>query len=475
MSVAIFSLIGVQFYFLNVSFTQYGRIQSFSINKCLEELVESINEREKAQFTSFLRSSKLGNSEFSVDKNSISNAISKEKLSEIVKKVLGSDTNRILSNDIKNIGLISEEMYINLFQRIYLDNHFLFFTESVGKKVEYELQEIFLDKGIQTPFALVLFETKTSNLLFQSERFTSLKNNEKVFERKLFRSSEEKDSPKILLYMKSDLEGQGLSQMIFLFVISFTLLVVIIICFVTTIYIVVSQKKIALMKSDFINNMTHEFKTPITTISLATQMLAEAESLPPKKIVQFSNIIQDENQRLANFVDRILQTSVHEKGKVNLKVIPLKMNTIISELSQKTRKLNNRKNLKFEVFLEATSDHIRGDEIHLTNVITNLIENGIKYSKDVPQIIVRTYNKENMLCISVQDFGIGISKKYHHKIFDELFRVPQGDTHDFKGFGLGLSYVKKIVEKHEGVITVKSEQGKGSTFTIKLPCNTELS
>ncbi len=233
---------------------------------------------------------------------------------------------------------------------------------------------------------------------------------------------------------------------------------------------IVKQKKLSVIKNDFISNMTHEFKTPISTISLATEMLSDSSiDKTPEKQSRFLKMIKDENKRLSVLVESILQTAILDKGEFKLKLNELDVHEIINIAINNTHLLIEQRNGIINTQLNATKIRFQADRVHLTNIIFNLIDNAIKYSKDIPEITIITEDVEKGITISVKDNGIGISKENLKKIFEKFYRVPTGNVHNVKGFGLGLSYVQAVVNKHGGDITVQSDPGKGSTFKIFLP------
>ncbi|MGE0567184.1 MAG: sensor histidine kinase [Bacteroidia bacterium] len=249
---------------------------------------------------------------------------------------------------------------------------------------------------------------------------------------------------------------------------------IVMLVFIFTYYFILAsnlkQKKLSLIKNDFISNMTHEFKTPISTISLASEMLSdESIQKTPEKQSRYINMIRDENKRLSVLVESILQTSILDKGEFKLKRTEVDVHDIISTAIQNTSLLITQRGGSILTELNATRYKLSADKVHLTNIVFNLIDNAIKYSSNVPEIKVRTNNNEDSIQIMVSDNGIGISKENQRKIFDKFYRVPTGNIHNVKGFGLGLSYVLAVVEKHGGDIKVDSEVGKGSTFTISIP------
>ena len=247
---------------------------------------------------------------------------------------------------------------------------------------------------------------------------------------------------------------------------------VLLITFIFTIYIVFRQKKLTEMKNDFINNMTHEFKTPISTISLAAQMLNDpAVGKSPAMFQHISGVINDETKRLRFQVEKVLQMSMFDRQKATLKPKDVDANELIKGVVHTFALKVERYNGKIDTELEAAEAHVFVDEMHITNVIFNLMDNAVKYKRpDVDlHLMVRTWNESGKLMISVQDNGIGIKKENLKKIFEKFYRVHTGNLHDVKGFGLVLDYVKKIIMDHKGTIRAESELNVGTKFIIALP------
>jgi two-component system phosphate regulon sensor histidine kinase PhoR len=267
-------------------------------------------------------------------------------------------------------------------------------------------------------------------------------------------------------------EGYLLKQTGILVIPTIILTAMLIGIFTFTILIIVRQKKLSIMKNDFINNMTHELKTPISTISLASQMLRDnTVTNTPKTIEHISGIIYQESKRLTTQVEKVLQMAVFNEGKLKLKIKEINLHNIISSVVLNFELRVKSKNGKLTTDLKADPAIIKGDEVHITNVLFNLLDNAVKYSKEEPKIIISTSNDGDFLVVSVQDNGIGIQKEYQGQIFERFYRVPTGNVHDVKGFGLGLSYVKKIVDVHKGKISVESILNKGTKFIIHFPLN----
>jgi two-component system phosphate regulon sensor histidine kinase PhoR len=239
---------------------------------------------------------------------------------------------------------------------------------------------------------------------------------------------------------------------------------------------ILEQKKISLIKNDFINNMTHEFKTPISTISLACDVLSDKSiAISQNKLDKYLKVISDENKRLSLLVENVLQTAILEKGKINLNFEKIEVNQLIDSAITNLKLQLSKKEAVVHTDFYTGEIYIEGDKVHLTNVINNLIDNALKYSSQIRtiEIKIKTQVIPQGVVIEIEDNGIGISKDNQKRIFENLYRVPTGNIHNVKGFGLGLSYVKAIIEKHFGSISVNSDIDKGSCFRVFLPFNIE--
>lgn len=244
----------------------------------------------------------------------------------------------------------------------------------------------------------------------------------------------------------------------------------ILICFSYTIHVILRQKKVSEMKTDFINNMTHEFKTPIATISLAADSIASPKVISDEsRINRFLGIIRQENKRMLQQVEKVLQIALIDKKDFQLKLSDVDIHELIRQAVEHLSLQVNQREGNISMQLEASEPVIQGDQTHLSNMVHNLLDNANKYSREAPDIAISTMNLNGGIEINVADKGIGMTKEDQKHIFDKFFRVHTGNLHDVKGFGLGLSYVKAITTAHQGSIEVKSEPGKGSKFTIYLP------
>ncbi len=261
-----------------------------------------------------------------------------------------------------------------------------------------------------------------------------------------------------------------LSSMWFMLLVSFAFLLALIFSFYYTISTIFKQKKLSEIKNDFISNMTHEFKTPISTISLACEVLNDSTVEKSKeRSNKYIKMIGDENKRLSLLVENILQTAILDKGKFKLKLTNVDIHNLIETTITNIRLQVENKEGEITIELNASNSIVVADRVHITNIVFNLIDNALKYSAEKPMIHITTKNDSDGIFIAVKDNGIGISKDNQKRIFETMYRVPTGNVHNVKGFGLGLSYVKAIVEKHGGSIAVESEINKGSTFTVYLP------
>ncbi|MCK5839868.1 MAG: HAMP domain-containing histidine kinase, partial [Bacteroidales bacterium] len=237
-----------------------------------------------------------------------------------------------------------------------------------------------------------------------------------------------------------------------------------------TLFLILRQKKISEIKSDFINNMTHEFKTPLATISLASDSLLNEKIQQDKKsMLFFLSIIKEESKRMNKQVENILQMALFEKKKIDLNFELLNIHDLIRNAVTHINLQLEKANGIIEMELNAVNQNIFTDKVHFTNVIYNLIDNSIKYNEGIPQIKIATSNRKDGVLILIEDNGIGMSMGAQKNIFDRFYRATKGNVHNVKGFGLGLSYVKEIVSLNKGDIWVKSEVSKGSIFTVFLP------
>ena len=339
-------------------------------------------------------------------------------------------------------------------------------------QINQRLSESLNDKGIDLPFEFAVYNPdKDTVLSIHSENFDI---NNDPYQTRL--SPDNVISrPELLMLSFTGKRGHIFKSLATLLSGSLLFTFIIILTFFLTLRIIFRQKKLADIKSDFINNMTHEFKTPIATISLAVDSINNPKVIDnPEKVRYFTDIIEDENSRMNTRVENVLQMSLIDKSDFDFYMEEIDVHEIIRKAAKNIELQVKKKEGKIELKLEAQDSILKSDQAHLLNVITNLLDNAIKYSEEKPEIIIATINKNNDFIISVSDNGIGMSKEEIRKIFDRFFRVSKGDIHNVKGFGLGLSYVKAIVLAMGGKIDVKSEPVKGTTMFLRFPIRKDL-
>jgi len=346
------------------------------------------------------------------------------------------------------------------------------FEERISQKqLEKILTKNFLDRGINLKFEYSLISDNKKEV-YSSEAFDQ--NTDYYYFRAGLLSDEILEESNYLYLYFPGQKALVRGSLGFLALSSMILTLLMIILFTFALYVIFKQKKLSDVKNDFVNNMTHELKTPISTISLASQMLNDT-SIPDEKknTAHISQIIQTESKRLGYQVERVLQMAVLDQGHLILKKSPVDMLEIVTTVLQNFRIQIESQQGKLELIDHSRDTLVFGDRVHLMNVITNLLDNALKYSKGIPEITIELKNTGRRFQCSIKDNGIGISKENQKKVFDKFFRVSTGNLHDVKGFGLGLSYVKLIIDQHGGEIALSSELNKGAKFTILLPLNTE--
>lgn len=330
------------------------------------------------------------------------------------------------------------------------------------------LRSEFLDIGITEPFVYGVFHRDALEAKYVSDKkFVTelLKNSHTASLSCIFRH----DSLMLGVWFPGE-NKFAMRGLIWWLTTCFILLGVLATGLIISIYMFLKQRQISEMKTDFINNITHEFKTPIATISLASEMLHKPSVIAnEEKAKKYAGIIYDENSRLKTQVEQVLQLAVLDKGSYELKYTTFDVHQLIEKVAISFRMIIKERNGTLCTSLKAKNHNIRADVMHIENVFNNLLDNAYKYSPQKPHINVNTSNNGDYIVISVSDNGIGISKDDQKHIFRKLFRVHTGNIHNVKGNGLGLYYVKTMVEAHNGHISVKSDPGFGSTFEISLP------
>ncbi len=392
-------------------------------------------------------------------------SLSKQQKNDIV--ATSQDLQRTLKQRYQYQGGLIEEVIYSI---LYTANLRPIEERVDFKKLNNYLKTEFINNGLNLPFVFSVIN-KDGNMVYQNSETKVKPSPSDVITQVLFPN----DPPSRQNYLKVffPTKGNYLKSSITFIVPSLIFSALLLITFIFTIFIVFRQKRLSEMKNDFINNMTHELKTPVSTISLAAQMLKDSDiTKSPDVFRHISGVINDETKRLTFLVEKVLQMSLFERQKATLKLKELDANDLIVSIANTFVLKVEKYGGTLDIDLQAEDSTIYADEMHITNVLFNLMDNAVKYRRrDVPlKLMARTRNENGKLLISIEDNGIGIKKEYLKKVFDRFFRVPTGNKHDVKGFGLGLAYVRKIIEDHKG--SIRAEIGNnniGTKFIITLP------
>jgi two-component system phosphate regulon sensor histidine kinase PhoR len=391
--------------------------------------------------------------------------------------ILRNDKNSI-DQAAKSMKEIVKNRYV--YQKALLDEvvYSILYTASekpLRERINFKLFDLdlkteLMNNGINIPYHFTV-STQDGREVYRCPDYTE-EGEEYTYSQVLFRNDPQNKSGVVRIHFP-DMSSYIFSSVRFI-IPSMVFTLILLITFIITLVLVFRQKKLTEIKNDFINNMTHELKTPIASISLAAQMLND-ESVKKSEAMtkHLGGVINDESKRLRFLVEKVLQMSMFDRKNATFKKKMLDLNEMVENISQSFRLRVEHTGGKIYTDIGAVDSAIYVDEVHFQNVINNLIDNAVKYRKpDQPiDIWLRTWNDKEKLYFSVRDNGIGIKKENLRKIFDQYYRVPTGNKHDVKGFGLGLAYVKKIVELHKGEIRadVSKEDGGGTKFTISLP------
>lgn len=335
------------------------------------------------------------------------------------------------------------------------------------------IKNVFEYQHVKLPYTFKLVDKK--NKKFNSTCHSQSISHRVCLERVLERTKEKKDrtlKAEIRIFLP-DMMSYVWTHMGWIIAVSVIMIALTSGGFILTVRTVLRQKKMSEMTTDFINNMTHELKTPIATVSLASNMLRKEKILDNRdKIIHYSGVIHEENKKLQDQVEQVLRIAKVEKGEYTLNKVQADVHALVLDAIATIDLQVRDKGGKVQYYLNAMRHTVMADVVHITNVISNLLDNANKYSEEVPDIVVETTDLDNGVVISVTDNGIGMSKEMQKHIFDKFYRVSTGNIHDVKGFGLGLAYVKMMIDAHKGNIELKSELGKGSCFKIFLPYST---
>ena len=515
MSVSLIGIIFIQYFFILKNYEENNKQFSINVNYVLEETTSDVERNEFRKYVRKFRDLIENEALVDVDTLSIQNLIiideNPEKRETIIYKNGVIEENLIIPktksyyDDI--IDVISERENISI-KRLSNQREEKVFS---NRRIEDNLspEQFLLKVGKISKSKEVLFESAYNDISKRNpieERIGDINKFEKIIERNLERMNInldfeyaifDQDSITKISSEKFDLSNQSYSSLIFkdendlsnyslkvafpgrtpfllgslvsVIITSIIFTSIIIIAYVTTILLLLRQRQISQIKTDFINNMTHEFKTPIATINLALSAIKNPKTIVNKeKVKKYLQMIYDENNRMHDQVENVLMISHLERNQLNIDKTKQDINEIIDLAISHVSLIVENNNGNIITEKDADNSMVIGNETHLINVMVNILDNAIKYNDNSPEIFIKTLNIGSRVLIEIKDNGIGMSKAVQSKIFEKFYRKQTGDLHDVKGHGLGLAYVKKIIAFHNGNITVDSAVGKGSKFTIQL-------
>ncbi len=491
-------LIAIQSYWISNSYKIKEKNFNYQVNKALSSVIKQLETQETIFEISneFIKLTENKDSlvESSIYKFKQRDHQQQEDLEAVSSKsavVLGGaienvDSNLVISNakdslEEQKAGLIPIPTdNIKSILRNKVDNKTLFVEKIVNKLSNYNeniLQRIekvdlkqIIQKSLKNQDIEIEFEFAIKDKgkrLCASSDFT--RTSSKIYSKKLYPNEPFHEEYYLELYIPQRTSSIVYSMMpVIIISMILTLLIVGTVFFIF--HIILKQKQLSEIKNDFVNNLTHELKTPIATISLAGQMLSDKDiQATTSNIDRYAKVIKEESGRLTKQVEKVLQIALIDKGELKLKDRKIELNQFIRKIGETFVLKAENEGGKIHFNLATDDLYINADELHLTNVITNLIDNAIKYKKEAPKITIQTGQNTDKVFFSIEDNGIGISKNDQQRIFDRFYRVESGNVHNIKGFGLGLSYVKKIIDIYKGNIEIKSKLRHGTCFTIYLP------
>ena len=515
MSVSLIGIIFIQYFFILKNYEENNKQFSINVNYVLEETTSDVERNEFRKYVRKFRDLIANEALVDVDTLSIQNLIiideNPEKRETIIYKNGVIEENLIIPktksyyDDI--IDVISDRENISI-KRLSNQREEKVFS---NRRIEDNLspEQFLLKVGKISKSKEVLFESAYNDISKRNpieERIGDINKFEKIIERNLERMNinldfeyaiYDQDSITKISSEKFDLSNQSYSSLIFkdendlsnyslkvafpgrtpfllgslvsVIITSIIFTSIIIIAYVTTILLLLRQRQISQIKTDFINNMTHEFKTPIATINLALSAIKNPKTIVNKeKVKKYLQMIYDENNRMHDQVENVLMISHLERNQLNIEKTKQDINEIIDLAISHVSLIVENNNGNIITEKDADNSMVIGNETHLINVLVNILDNAIKYNDNSPKIFIKTLNIGSRILIEIKDNGIGMSKAVQSKIFEKFYRKQTGDLHDVKGHGLGLAYVKKIIAFHNGNITVDSAVGNGSKFTIQL-------
>ncbi len=490
MSLAMVGLIGLQFYWITTTITLNKSRFKQNVHQALEKVATRLEKHEAiyvmkssadqmsgqliSTLDSITRAQKTTSSltyelQFQVKNGIYSSSQSTELILEPMAKydirdpkIAWEENQRRRMNKSQIVSIIAEKLFFQNQEKPIQQRTSRPVIDSI-------LREEMHNKGIMLDYDFAVFNHSQKNWFFASPTTDSKCLVETNYCTKLFPNDMRNPDNLLCVYFPTE-SKYLLGKMAMILSSSIIFIGVIILCFGAAIYTIIRQKKISEVTNDFINNMTHEFKTPIATISLTREILQDPSVQKNTEIAnRYLGVIADESKRLSAQVEKVLQAAKLDRKDFKLNLKSLNVHQIIEKIIRNSAVQVENRGGQIFTDLKANQTIIQGDQVHITSIVSNLIDNANKYSPQTPRIEIQTQNTSNGIEIKFIDEGQGIPKKVINKIFDKFYRVPTGNVHNVKGFGLGLSYVQSMVEAHHGTISVESEVGKGSIFTIKLP------
>jgi two-component system, OmpR family, phosphate regulon sensor histidine kinase PhoR len=468
----------------------YQASRNLELNETLRYLEKDVNETERKAFKCDSVGTRSGKPDGSVQQSHQYSVVGKDgtvyssfelktitiKPSQMPKAMILHNDKNSLTEASKSLQEIVKNRYI--YQKALLEEVVYSILYSASDKplkerinfklLDQDLKAEMMNNGINIPYHFTVC-TQDGREVYRCPDYTD-EGEEFTYSQVLFRNDPQSKMGVVKIHFP-DMNAYIFSSVRFM-IPSIVFTFVLLLTFIFTIVIIFRQKRYTEIKNDFINNMTHELKTPIASISLAAQMLND-ESVPktPAMMKHLGTVIHDESKRLRFLVEKVLQMSMFDRKKAVFKKKTLDLNEMVENIANSFSLRVEHTGGKIYTEIEAIESTIYVDEVHFQNAINNLFDNAVKYRKpDQPvDIYLKTWNDNEHLYLSIQDTGLGIKKENLRKVFDKFYRVHTGNVHDVKGFGLGLAYVKKIIILHNGDISIDSEYGKGTKFTIKLP------
>ncbi|MFA6778466.1 MAG: HAMP domain-containing sensor histidine kinase [Paludibacteraceae bacterium] len=494
MAISFFGLIILQANYMKLTADMRAEQFNESVKKSLYEVVRILEEEETLQYlnnnlsvpsqrTRITIKPGIGGGNINQNNSieSLKDSINKESYSctRVQPRVFismkhGSNTiqesSRILQNKLRERYIQERALLDDILIRLLSESY----VRPIEERIDFQQLNEILDReldfnGLNLPHYFSVIN-KDGKELYKSKGFESVGNdNDSEYYTQILFPNDPNPQPNYLRVYFPTKKNYILSS-ITLTLPSILFTILLLFTFILTIIIISRQKRLSEMRTDFMNNMTHELKTPVSSISLASQMLNDKSiTKTPAMIEQLSGVIRGETKRLTQQIDKVLQMSIFEKESSALKLEEMDINELILNIASNFAIKVENTGGKIDLDLDAEDCFALVDEIHFTNIIYNLMDNALKYSKGALNLSVRTWNEKEHLLISIQDNGIGIKKSDQKRIFDKFYRVSTGNVHNVKGFGLGLAYVKKVVTDHKGTIRVESELNIGTKFIISIP------